>query len=157
MPEYPDIVIYIEALEQRILGKTLQGVSLKSPFLLRTVKPPIDRFVNKEDVELERLYEATKTTLIDWTQKLRKHYGNKFPERVTAFRESMAVHGRYNQPCPVCNSPIQRIRYTANETNYCPACQTGGRILADRALSRLLKKDWPRTLDELEKMKRTRS
>lgn len=305
MPEYPDITIYIEALEQRVLNKKLRNVLLNSPFLLRTASPSITTFINKKAIaikrigkrvaikfetsshndkehalwmvfhlmiagrfhwksdtqkdpgknaliimqfesgmlylteagskkraslhlfdtseainkidpggleimesdvdafcntiaasnhtlkraltdphilsgigntysdeilhraklspiamtqkltqeELKRLYEATKSTLLDWTQKLREYYGSKFPERVTAFREGMAVHGRYNHPCPVCHSPVQKIRYTSNETNYCPTCQTKGRILADRALSRLLKKDWPRTLDELEKMK----
>ena len=304
MPEYPDITIYIEALEQRILDKTLQNVLLNSHFLLRTASPTINAFIEKKAVavkrigkriviefesvsssdkkslwmvfhlmiagrfhwrspdqkspgknalitlqfengllylteagtqkraslhlfdtaealkeidpggleiletdfdtfchvvtasnhtlkrmltdphilsgignsysdeilhraklspilmtqkltqeELKRLYEATQTTLSDWTKKLRESYKDKFPEHVTAFHEDMAVHGRYNQPCPVCCSPVQRIRYATNETNYCPTCQTGGRILADRALSRLLKNDWPRTLDELEKTK----
>ncbi len=88
---------------------------------------------------------------MDWVQRLRDHYGERFPEKVTAFREGMAVHGRYSQPCPVCHTPVQRICYAANETNYCPTCQTEGKILADRALSRLLKKDWPRTVDKLEK------
>jgi formamidopyrimidine-DNA glycosylase len=302
MPEYPDITIYIEALEQRIAGKTLQSVRIQSPFLLCTVNPAVDTFVgsrvvaiermgkriviafepnhNKKQTlwmvlhlmiagrlhwrsaeqkppgknalmilqfdngflflteagsrkraslhlfddanelraidpgglevlnadfgtfkntftasnhtlkraltdprtlsgignaysdeilhraklspiamtqklnkkELKRLYETIRTSLLDWTQRLREHYGDKFPEKVTAFREDMAVHGRYNQPCPVCGSAVQRIRYATNETNYCPTCQTGGRILADRALSRLLKKDWPRTLDALERM-----
>jgi len=103
------------------------------------------------------MVEATKAALLDWTQRLREHYGDRFPEEATAFRHGMAVHGRHNEPCPVCQSPIQNVRYAANETNYCPSCQTGGEILADRALSRLLKKDWPRTLDELERMRRPRS
>ena len=303
MPEYPDITLYLEALEQRILGKTLQAVSLRSPFLLRTATPLIDTFVELNALalermgkrivigfgpassgsecaqwmvfhlmiagrlhwrsprekapgqnalivlqfdggvltlteagskkraslhlfdraealreldpgglevfdadfetfsgaitasnhtlkraltdprilsgignaysdeilhraklspfvltqkltqpELERLHEAITATLMDWVQRLRDHYGERFPEKVTAFREGMAVHGRYNQPCPVCHGPVQRICYATNETNYCPTCQTEGKILADRTLSRLLKKDWPRTVDELEKM-----
>jgi formamidopyrimidine-DNA glycosylase len=88
--------------------------------------------------------------LEEWTDRLRGEVGDGFPERVTAFREAMAVHGRYRQPCPDCGTPVQRIRYADNETNYCPTCQTGGRLLADRALSRLLKQDWPRTIEELE-------
>jgi formamidopyrimidine-DNA glycosylase len=100
--------------------------------------------------EIERLYEAVKQTLAEWTQRLREKTGNTFPEKVTAFREGMAAHGRYGQPCPVCGTKIQRIRYASNETNYCPECQTEGKLLADRALSRLLREDWPRSLDELE-------
>ena len=99
--------------------------------------------------ELERLYLATRATLTDWVQRLREEAGDKFPEGVTAFREGMAVHGRYKQPCPRCGAKIQRIRYASNETNYCPACQTGGKLLADRALSRILRDDWPRTAEEL--------
>lgn len=104
--------------------------------------------------ELERLYEATRTTLMEWTERLRADAGDAFPEKVTAFRPEMAVHGHYGEPCPRCGSRIQRIRYASNETNYCAPCQTGGRLLADRALSRLLHQDWPRTLDELEALKR---
>ncbi|MCH8193334.1 MAG: formamidopyrimidine-DNA glycosylase [Planctomycetes bacterium] len=304
MPEYPDITIYIEALASRILGETIQAVSLRSPFLLRLASPPIDAYAGTGVVavermgkrivigfappsssdrqcrrwmvfhlmiagrlhwraprekapgrnalivlefesgvltlteagskkraslhlfdllealqeldpgglevfdadcdafsaaltasnhtlkraltdprilsgignaysdeilhraklspfvqtqkltsaEIERLRQAVTTTLLDWTQRLRDHYGERFPEKVTAFREGMAVHGRFNQPCPVCQSPVQRICYATNETNYCPTCQTEGKILADRVLSRLLKKDWPRSLEELEKM-----
>ena len=100
--------------------------------------------------EIKRLFEATRTTLTCWTERLRTEAGGKFPENVTAFREGMAVHGRYKQPCPRCGTKIQRIRYASNETNYCPSCQTGGKLLADRALSRLLREDWPRTLEELE-------
>jgi formamidopyrimidine-DNA glycosylase len=98
--------------------------------------------------QTERLYLATRATLADWTQRLRGAAGAAFPDKVTAFREGMAVHGRFGQPCPVCGAPVQRIVYAENETNYCARCQTGGRILADRALSRLLKKSWPRALDE---------
>jgi formamidopyrimidine-DNA glycosylase len=99
--------------------------------------------------ETKRLFETTKEALIEWTDRLREQAGDNFPEKVTAFRPEMAVHGRFGKPCPVCGGPVQRIRYADNETNYCPRCQTGGRILADRSLSRLLKNDWPRSLDEL--------
>jgi formamidopyrimidine-DNA glycosylase len=100
--------------------------------------------------EIDRLFEATRASLTRWTEHLRKEADGDFPEKVTAFREGMAVHGRYKEPCPRCGARIQRIRYAANETNYCPNCQTGGRLLADRALSRLLREDWPRTPEELE-------
>src|SRR5437879_5734128 len=100
--------------------------------------------------EVERLHHATRDTLLTWIERLRKATGNGFPEGVTAFREEMAVHGRYRKPCPVCGSPVQRIRYAENEVNYCATCQTGGRVLADRALSRLLQEDWPRSLEEWE-------
>jgi len=102
-----------------------------------------------DDAEIERLYAATREQLRLWTERLRSLAGGQFPEKVTAFRDDMAVHGRFGLPCPVCASPVQRIRYAENETNYCARCQTGGRLLADRALSRLLKEDWPKTLDEL--------
>ncbi len=103
--------------------------------------------------EIERLFEATRSTLTLWRERLQSESGERFPEHVTAFRPEMAVHGKYGQPCPACATPVQRIRYADNETNYCPRCQTGGKLLADRALSRLLKKDWPRTIDELERGK----
>ena len=297
MPEYPDITVYLEALERRILGQSLRGATLNSPFLLRTAVPPMTEFFDKEVIslqaigkrivigfadelwmvlhlmvagrlhwktagakapgksaliclrfdngllylteagtkkraslhlvqgeadlnamdpggidvlaadlaafserlrasnhtlkraltdprifsgignaysdeilhharlspiamtqklsgeEVERLYQAVQVMLVSWTDRLRRHYGDDFPEKVTAFRDDMAAHGRYGLPCPVCQTPIQRIRYATNETNYCPVCQTGGKVLADRALSRLLKKDWPRSVDELEKLK----
>jgi formamidopyrimidine-DNA glycosylase len=102
--------------------------------------------------ELNRLFAAIKSSLTDWTERLREQYRDKFPEKVTAFRPDMATHGKYGQPCPRCGSKIQRIRYGSNETNYCPKCQTGGKLLADRALSRLLKDDWPRTPEELENL-----
>ena len=102
------------------------------------------------DDEIARLYEATQKTTRFWIEKLRVETGTKFPEKVSAFKEGMAVHGRYKQPCPVCGSPVQRIRYADNEANYCATCQTGGRVLADRSLSRLLKADWPRSLEEWE-------
>ncbi len=109
------------------------------------------------DEEIARLFAAVKRVLVDWTDRLRKEAGGNFPEKVTAFRAEMAVHGRYRLPCPVCGSPVQRIRYAENETNYCPTCQTGGRLLADRALSRLLHGDWPKTLEELEERKAART
>lgn len=104
--------------------------------------------------EWERLFTATRETLQLWIDRLKVEAENGFPERVTAFRKDMAVHGRFGEPCPRCGQPIQRIRYADNETNYCAPCQTGGKVLADRSLSRLLGKDWPRTLDELEALKR---
>jgi len=135
--------------------RTLSGIgnAYSDEILHRARLSPIAMTQKLDEEELRRLHEAIRTTLLEWTQRLREHYGDKFPEKVTAFREDMAVHGRYNQPCPVCGSAVQRIRHATNETNYCPTCQTGGRILADRALSRLLKKDWPRTLDALERMR----
>ena len=106
-----------------------------------------------DEAQLRQLYEATRSVLMDWTARLVAETGDAFPEKVTAFRQGMAVHGRYGQPCPVCHTPVQRVVYAANEANYCATCQTDGRLLADRALSRLLKKDWPRTLEELERRK----
>ncbi len=100
--------------------------------------------------EGERLFQAVRDTLVTWMERLRAETGDAFPERVTAFRDGMAVHGRFRKPCPVCGSPVQRIRYAENEVNYCATCQTGGRLLADRSLSRLLKQDWPRSLEEWE-------
>jgi formamidopyrimidine-DNA glycosylase len=108
------------------------------------------------DAELRRLHEIAIDILTGWRARLIREAGDDFPEKVTAFREGMAVHGRYGKPCPVCQTPVQRIRYAANEANYCPTCQTGGRLLADRSLSRLLKGDWPRSLEELERRKASR-
>lgn len=293
MPELPDVVVYLEALEQRILGRRLTGVRLTSPFVLRTVDPPVstlhgrrvvrlrrlgkrlvlgfegeiflvihlmiagrlrwgppgakapgriglaafdfdggtlllteagskrraslhvvaggaladfdrgglepletgpaefaarlrleshtlkraltdprlfsgignaysDEILHRarlsplkltgrlSDAEVERLFASTRAVLTEWTERLRRETGGGFPEKVTAFREGMAVHGRFRQPCPTCGTPVQRIRYAENETNYCPGCQTEGRLLADRGLSRLLKEDWPRSLEELD-------
>jgi len=110
------------------------------------------RKMSSED--MHRLYTATQTTLQLWIDRFNTEARGAFPEKVTAFRPDMAVHGRFNLPCPRCSAPVQRIRYADNETNYCPTCQTDGRILADRSLSRLLGADWPRTLDELEAIKR---
>jgi formamidopyrimidine-DNA glycosylase len=111
---------------------------------------PVKLTQRMKDDEIQRLYEAVRHSLQEWTQRLREQTGNKFPEKVTAFREGMAAHGRYGQPCPVCGTKIQRIRYASNETNYCPHCQTEGKLLADRALSKLLREDWPRSLEEME-------
>ncbi len=102
------------------------------------------------DGDVARLFAATRRTLVEWTDRLLAETGDGFPEKVTAFREEMAVHGRYGRPCPACGAPVQRVIYAENEANYCPGCQTGGRLLADRSLSRLLRDDWPRTLEELE-------
>jgi formamidopyrimidine-DNA glycosylase len=112
---------------------------------------PFKQTGSLNDEEIERLFAATRVTLTQWIERLRAETGADFPEKVTAFRPQMAVHGRYGQPCPNCGSPVQRIVYAANEANYCATCQTGGRLLADRSLSRLLREDWPRTLDELER------
>ncbi len=101
--------------------------------------------------QIKTLYDSTRSTLAEWIERLRKDTGNEFPEQVTSFRKDMAVHGRHRKPCPVCGAPVQRIRFAENESNYCAKCQTGGRLLADRALSRLLGQDWPRTLDEMER------
>ena len=108
------------------------------------------------DAEIDRLFEAARETLAGWTERLRQETGNRFPEKVTAFHEGMAVHGRYGRPCPACGAPVQRIVYASNEANYCPRCQTGGRLLADRSLSRLLGSDWPRSLDELDELTASR-
>jgi formamidopyrimidine-DNA glycosylase len=115
---------------------------------------PMKQTVQMTDADVERLFGATVDTLALWRQRLLDETGDDFPEKVTAFRDGMAVHGRYGKPCPVCGTPVQRIRYAANEANYCPTCQTGGKLLADRSLSRLLKDDWPRSLEELEKRMR---
>ncbi|HKQ70390.1 MAG TPA: DNA-formamidopyrimidine glycosylase family protein [Polyangiaceae bacterium] len=115
---------------------------------------PVKRTAQLSDEETARLFEATKRTLAKWTDKLRADAGDAFPEKVTAFRDDMAVHGRYGKPCPDCKTPVQRIVYAENETNYCARCQTGGKLLADRSLSRLLHEDWPRTLEELEELRK---
>jgi formamidopyrimidine-DNA glycosylase len=115
---------------------------------------PFKQTQSLTDEEVRRLYESTRITLLQWIARLREQAGEAFPDKVTAFHEEMAVHGRYGKPCPDCGSPVQRVVYAANEANYCASCQTGGRLLADRALSRLLGQDWPRTLEELERRKR---
>ncbi len=126
------------------------GNAYSDEILHRAKLSPVALTYKLTDGEIERLYEATRESLLEWTQRLRIETGTRFPEGVTAFRDGMAVHGRYGKPCPRCGAKVQRIRYAANETNYCPECQTGGKLLADRGLSRLLKQDWPRTPEELE-------
>ena len=126
------------------------GNAYSDEILHRAKMSPFAMTSQLSDEDVRRLHEAVKVTLNLWTDRLRQQTGDGFPEKVTAFREEMAVHGRYGKPCPVCGAPVQRIVYAENETNYCARCQTGGKILADRALSRLLKKSWPRSLDELE-------
>ena len=126
MPELPDVTIYVARL---------------SPFRLSSAIT---------DDEIAVLHRASIDTLLAWTARLRAEVGDGFPDKVTAFRPEMAVHGKYGTPCPRCGTAVQRIVYADNEANYCPTCQTDGRLLADRSLSRLLKEDWPRTMDELE-------
>ncbi len=126
------------------------GNSFSDEILHRARLSPFRQTGQIDDEEAARLYAACRAVLREWLKRLRDEVGTGFPEKVTAFREGMAVHGRYGRPCPDCGSPVQRIRYAENEANYCARCQTGGRLLADRALSRLLKSDWPRTLEELE-------
>lgn len=130
------------------------GNAYSDEILHRAQLSPIAMTQKLTREETERLYEAMRATLIEWTARLRAEAAGGFPEKVTAFHPGMAVHGRYGEPCPRCGTKVQRIRHATNETNYCPRCQTGGRMLADRALSRLLHEDWPRTLDELEALKR---
>lgn len=126
------------------------GNAYSDEILHRARMSPVALTSRLTDEEIARLHAAMLETLADWTRRLREENAGVFPSKVTAFHEAMAVHGRYGKPCPVCGTKVQRIRYSANETNYCPRCQTGGRLLADRSLSRLLKEDWPRSIDELE-------
>jgi len=126
------------------------GNAYSDEILHRAKLSPFAMTSQLSEEQIQRLHEATKAVLNEWTERLRRQTGEGFPEKVTAFREEMAVHGRYGKPCPVCGAPVQRIVYAENETNYCARCQTGGKILADRALSRLLKASWPRNIDELE-------
>lgn len=130
------------------------GNSYSDEILHRASLSPVAMTRKLTPAEIGALYCASREVLLEWIERLRSQTGTKFPEKVTAFREGMAVHGRYGQPCPRCGTKVQRIRYASNETNYCPRCQTGGKLLADRALSRLLREDWPRTLDELEELKK---
>jgi formamidopyrimidine-DNA glycosylase len=125
------------------------GNAYSDEILWQAQLSPIKLTHKLSDEEIVRLHAATRDTLIEWVQRLREETGEGFPEKVTAFRKDMATHGRYKEPCPRCGTPIQRIRYAANETNYCPTCQTAGKLLADRALSRLLREDWPKTVEEL--------
>lgn len=129
------------------------GNSYSDEILHRAQLSPIAMTQKLSGDEMSRLFDATRATLIEWTDRLRAESGGDFPEKVTAFRSGMAVHGRYGKPCPRCGAAVQRIRYASNETNYCAQCQTGGRLLADRAFSRLLHDDWPRTLEELEALR----
>jgi formamidopyrimidine-DNA glycosylase len=126
------------------------GNAYSDEILHRARLSPLALTRKLDEADIERLYQATRATLEEWIVRLRDEAGDEFPENVTAFRPGMAVHGRYQLPCPDCGTPVQRIRYADNETNYCARCQTGGRLLADRAMSRLLKQDWPRSIDEAE-------
>jgi formamidopyrimidine-DNA glycosylase len=126
------------------------GNAYSDEILHRARLSPVRLTQKLDEQEIGRLFDATRETLTLWLERLRALTGDRFPEKVTAFREGMAVHGRYREPCPDCGAPVQRIVYASNETNYCAPCQNGGRLLADRALSQLLKKDWPRSLEELE-------
>jgi formamidopyrimidine-DNA glycosylase len=130
------------------------GNAYSDEILHRSRLSPVTLTSRLAEDAIERLYNATREVLREWTERLRAEAAGGFPEKVTAFRPEMAVHGRYGELCPDCGSPVQRIRYASNETNYCPQCQTGGKLLADRVLSRLLKKDWPRTPEELEELRR---
>ena len=132
------------------------GNAYSDEILFEARLSPLALTLKLKPEEIERLFAAVRSSLGQWTSRLRLESGDEFPEKVTAFRSGMAVHGRYKEPCPRCGTKIQRIRYAANETNYCPNCQTGGKLLADRALSRLLREDWPRTPDELEALTRER-
>jgi formamidopyrimidine-DNA glycosylase len=125
------------------------GNAYSDEILWQAQLSPVKLTHKLNDEEIERLHASTRDSLIEWVERLRTEAGEGFPEKVTAFRKGMATHGRYKEPCPRCGTPIQRIRYAANETNYCPTCQTGGKLLADRALSRLLREDWPKSVDEL--------
>src|SRR5579871_1179351 len=129
------------------------GNAYSDEILFHAQLSPVLLTQRMDQEQIRRLYEATRKTLTQWTETLRTESSKKFPEKVTAFRPEMAVHGRYGKPCPVCGEKVQRISYAANETNYCPHCQTAGKLLADRALSRLLREDWPRTPEELEDLK----
>ena len=126
------------------------GNAYSDEILHRARLSPVKQTLQLNEVEVIRLFEAARATLTDWIKRLGEEGAGEFPEGVTAFRPGMAVHGRYGKPCPDCGAPVQRIVFADNETNYCPRCQTGGRVLADRALSRLLKQDWPRTVEEWE-------
>ena len=133
MPELPDVAIYVESLARL---------------------SPVTHTRKLDEARIERLFDAMRTTLFDWIERAHAEVGNGFPEEVTAFRPRMAVHGKFGKPCPVCGANVQRIVYAENESNYCPTCQPNGKLLADRALSRLLRGDWPTTAEELEERKR---
>ena len=126
------------------------GNAYSDEILHRAGLSPFRQTQRLDDEELQRLWTATRATLTEWIERLEESRGGRFPEKVTAFREGMAVHGRFGQPCPACQTAVQKIEYAANEMNYCPRCQTGGKLLADRGLSRLLREDWPKTIEALE-------
>ena len=159
-----DLATFREALlrENRTLKRALSDPRLVSgignahsdEILLHAGLSPVRLTRQLDTGEIQRLYEVTRASLTEWVSRLREEMGASFPEKVTAFHRAMAAHGKFGEPCPVCGSPIQRIKYAKRETNYCATCQTGGRILADRGLSRLLKEDWPRTLEEMEELRR---
>ena len=159
-PLAADLPAFREAMrrENRTLKRALTdprilsgiGNAYSDEILHRARLSPFLRTGQLDEETLRRLYDAVREVLVEWRDRLIAETGDAFPEKVTAFRPGMAVHGRYGEPCPVCGSPVQRIVYAENEANYCATCQTGGKLLADRALSRLLKKDWPRTLEEME-------
>jgi len=130
------------------------GNAYSDEILHRAQLSPVKQTKFLSGDEIARLFQATQDCMAEWIERLRTDTGRQFPERVTAFRDEMAVHGKYRKPCPVCGAPVQRILYADNETNYCAQCQTGGKLLADRSLSRLLKDDWPRTLEEMEEGRR---
>ena len=133
------------------------GNAYSDEILHRARLSPVRLTRQMTEAEITSLYHAARETLQEWIERLRQERGSGFPEKVTAFRPAMAVHGKYRKPCPVCGSPVQRIVHAENETNYCAKCQTGGKLLADRSLSRLLKEDWPRSLEEMEDMKKART
>jgi formamidopyrimidine-DNA glycosylase len=159
-----DLATFVAALqrENHTLKRTLTdphvfsgiGNAYSDEILHAAKLSPFKQTSGLTDEEAARLFDATRSVLTAWIDRLQEETGEAFPEKVTAFREGMAVHGRYGKPCPVCGSPVQRIAYASNEANYCATCQTGGRLLADRSLSRLLREDWPRTLEELERRRR---
>ena len=156
-----DLATFVEALrrENHTLKRALTdphlfsgiGNAYSDEILHAARLSPFKQTLGLTDEEASRLFDATRAVLLGWIERLQNETGTEFPEKVTAFREGMAVHGRYGKPCPACGSPVQRIAYASNEANYCVTCQTGGRLLADRSLSRLLREDWPRTLEELER------
>ena len=132
------------------------GNAYSDEILHRARLSPVRLTARLKDSDIEVLYKAVRETLTEWIERLRRERGKGFPEHVTAFRNEMAVHGKYRKPCPVCGSPVQRIVHAENDTNYCAKCQTGGKLLADRSLSRLLKEDWPKSLEELEEIRTSR-
>jgi len=156
--EFRDALLFENHTLKRALTdpRTFSGIgnAYSDEILHAAQLSPITQTRKLTGEQIARLYDATRETLLYWLERLRAEARHGFPEKVTAFREGMAVHGRFGQPCPRCGEPVQRIRYADNETNYCARCQTGGRVLADRGLSRLLGADWPRTLEELEALKR---